>query len=65
MTTPTLFIVGEEADSCDIDTMEDFREQLLTRCENYLLAVPGADDSLRVNERLKKRALVTQHMVDR
>lgn len=65
LNTPILFVVGEEADSCDIDQLEDFREKLLTHCQSSLLAVPGADDALRVSDKVKKTACVTQTMVDK
>ncbi|XP_039260315.2 uncharacterized protein LOC120336651 [Styela clava] len=65
LNTPILFVVGEEADLCDIDQIEDFREKLLTHCQSNLLAVPGADDALRVSDKVKKTACVTQTMVDK
>lgn len=65
LATPTLFVVGNEADSCHLDDLEDVREQLLTNSQTSLLAIPGADDALKVSDRIKKKACVTQMMVDK
>ncbi|XP_059148719.1 KAT8 regulatory NSL complex subunit 3-like [Physella acuta] len=61
--TPTLFIVGHNASSSQLDTIEDIRERL--RVETGLVLVGGADDQLRMCQSKKRSCGVTQAMVDR
>lgn len=61
--TPTLFVVGQHSNSCDIDGIEDLREKM--KAENSLVVVGGADDCLRVSRAKKKLEGLTQYMVDR
>lgn len=61
--TPTLFVVGQHSNSCDIDGIEDLREKM--KADNSLVVVGGADDYLRVSRAKKKQEGLTQYMVDR
>lgn len=61
--TPTLFVVGQHANSCHLDTLEDIREKL--RVDTGLVVVGGADDHLRMSRTKKKSCNVTQTLVDR
>ena len=61
--TPTLFVVGQHSNSCDIDGIEDLREKM--KADNSLVLVGGADDYLRVSRAKKKQEGLTQYMVDR
>jgi len=61
--TPTLFVIGQHANTCGLDDLEDMREKM--RAENSLLVVGGADDNLRMARSKKKAEGLTQVMVDR
>ena len=61
--TPTLFVIGQQANTCTIDDMEDLREKM--RAENSLIVVGGSDDNLRMAKSKKKIEAVTQMMVDK
>ncbi|CAL1526700.1 unnamed protein product [Lymnaea stagnalis] len=61
--TPTLFVVGQNASSCVLDTLEDIRERL--RVDTGLVLLGGADDQLRMSRAKKRSCGVTQSMVDR
>lgn len=61
--TPTLFVIGQHANTCTIDDMEDLREKM--RAENSLIVVGGSDDYLRMSKSKKKLEAVTQMMVDK
>lgn len=60
---PTLFVIGQHANTCTIDDMEDLREKM--RAENSLVVVGGSDDNLRMSRSKKKLEGVTQLMVDK
>ncbi|KAK3610444.1 hypothetical protein CHS0354_016623 [Potamilus streckersoni] len=61
--TPTMFVIGQHANICSIDEIEDMREKM--KAENSLLVIGGADDNLRVSRAKKKMEGVTQVMVDK
>ncbi|CAG5121519.1 unnamed protein product, partial [Candidula unifasciata] len=61
--TPTLFVVGQHANSSSIDSLENIREKL--KVETSLLLIGGADDQLRVSHAKKLSYDVTQAVVDR
>ncbi|KAH3789566.1 KAT8 regulatory NSL complex subunit 3-like [Dreissena polymorpha] len=61
--TPTLFVIGQHANTCSVDDMEDMREKM--RAENSLIVVGGADDNLRMSRSKRKLEAVTQVMVDK
>lgn len=61
--TPILFVVGQNANTCNPDDLEDMRERM--RAETSLLVVGGADDQLRVSHSKKKMEGLTQSMVER
>ncbi|XP_064465855.1 KAT8 regulatory NSL complex subunit 3-like [Ornithodoros turicata] len=61
--TPTLFVIGQNALSCGIDDIENFREHM--KAESGLVVVGGANDSLRVSSLKKRMEGVTQSVVDR
>lgn len=61
--TPTLFVIGQHSNSCDIDGIEDLREKM--KAENSLVVIGGADDNLRVSRAKKKQEGITQCTVDR
>lgn len=61
--TPTLFVVGQNALSCGMDELENFREHM--KAESGLVVVGGADDSLHMCALKKRLEGVTQSMVDR
>ena len=61
--TPVLFVIGEHAQACPIDDLENMREQM--KAENELLVVAGANDKLNVNHKTKKERFLTQAIVDR
>lgn len=60
---PILFIIGQTADLCSQDDLENMRERM--RAETSLVIVGGADDYLRVSHAKKKLEGITQTMVDR
>ncbi|XP_064599925.1 KAT8 regulatory NSL complex subunit 3-like [Liolophura sinensis] len=61
--TPTYFVIGQHANTSNLDDIEDMREKM--RAENGLLVVGGADDLLRMSRTKKKQEGLTQIMVDR
>ncbi|XP_075544041.1 reduction in Cnn dots 1 [Dermacentor variabilis] len=61
--TPTLFVVGQNALSCSMDELENFREHM--KAVSGLVVVGGADDSLHMCALKKRLEGVTQSMVDR
>ncbi|XP_052773683.1 KAT8 regulatory NSL complex subunit 3-like [Mya arenaria] len=61
--TPTLFVIGQHANTCSIDDIEDMREKM--RAENSLVVVGGSDDNLRMSRAKKKSEGLTQIMVDK
>ncbi|XP_077544451.1 reduction in Cnn dots 1 [Haemaphysalis longicornis] len=61
--TATLFVVGQNALSCGMDELENFREHM--KAESGLVVVGGADDSLHMCGLKKRLEGVTQAMVDR
>ena len=61
--TPTMFVVGQHANTCCVDDVEDLREKM--KADNSLIVVGGADDHLRVTKSKKKLEGITQNMVDR
>ncbi|CAH1782725.1 unnamed protein product [Owenia fusiformis] len=61
--TPTLFVIGQNSNTCSIDEIEDLRERM--KCDNSLVVVGGADDNFRVTRSKKKQEGITQSMVDR
>lgn len=60
---PILFVVGEHAQTCPIDDLENMREKM--RAENNLIVISGANDKLSVNFKTKKERNITQSVVDR
>ncbi|KAL4231455.1 KAT8 regulatory NSL complex subunit 3 [Mactra antiquata] len=61
--TPTLFVIGQHANTSSIDDIEDLREKI--RADNSLLVVGGADDNLRMSRAKRKMECLTQIMVDK
>lgn len=61
--TATLFVVGQNALSCGMDELENFREHM--KAESGLVVVGGADDALHMCALKKRLEGVTQSMVDR
>jgi len=61
--TPTLFVIGEHAQTCPIADLENMREKM--RAKNHLVVVAGANDHLNVNFKTKKEHSLTQSVVDR
>ncbi|XP_060565534.1 KAT8 regulatory NSL complex subunit 3-like isoform X2 [Ruditapes philippinarum] len=61
--TPTLFVIGQHANTSTVDDVEDLREKI--RAENSLLVVGGADDNLRMCRSKRKQECLTQVMVDK
>lgn len=61
--TPTLFVVGQHANTSSIDILENIREKL--KVETSLLLIGGADDQLRISHAKKLSCNVTQTMMDR
>lgn len=61
--TATLFVVGQNALSCGMDELENFREHM--KAESGLVVVGGADDGLHMCGLKKRLEGVTQAMVDR
>lgn len=61
--TPTLFVVGQNALSCSMDELENFREHM--KAPSGLVVVGGADDALHMCALKKRLEGVTQSMVDR
>lgn len=61
--TPTLFVIGENAQTCPIDDLENMREKM--RAENSLIVISGANDRLMINFKTKKERTLTQSIVDR
>ncbi|KAL3188521.1 hypothetical protein MRX96_003483 [Rhipicephalus microplus] len=61
--TPTLFVVGQNALSCSMDELENFREHM--KAVSGLVVVGGADDALHMCALKKRLEGVTQSMVDR
>ena len=63
MTTPTLFVIGQNSSQCRIDDIEDMREKM--GCNNDLIVIGGGDGVLRMSNRNKKLHGMTQAMVDK
>ena len=63
MTTPTLFVIGQNSLQCRIDDVEDMREKM--NSNNDMIVVGGSDEMLRMSNINKKRYYMTQAMVDR
>lgn len=61
--TPTLFVVGQNALSCSMDELENFREHM--KAVSGLVVVGGANDALHMCALKKRLEGVTQSMVDR
>ncbi|XP_054714456.1 KAT8 regulatory NSL complex subunit 3-like [Uloborus diversus] len=59
---PTLFVVGQNANMCSTDDIEDFRSRM--QAESGLIVVGGADDFLRMNSMKMMLENITQAMVD-
>lgn len=65
LSTPTLFVVGEDSPLCNINDLEDMRERLLTKAQTSLIAVAGGNEHLCVSEYVRKQAGVNQSMIDK
>lgn len=63
MTTPTMFVVGQNSTTTNIDDMEDLREKM--RAENALVIVGGADNNLRMTRAKRKQEGITQIVCDK
>lgn len=62
LTTPVLFMIGQNAARTSEEEVENFRENLTA--PTTLLTVGSADDFLRVSKKKRKLEGVTQEMVD-
>ncbi|XP_002127270.2 uncharacterized protein LOC100178064 [Ciona intestinalis] len=65
MKRPTLFIIGDKSSSCRINDLEDRRLKSFTNAVTQSVLIHGADDWLRITEKMKLQNVVTQSMVDR
>lgn len=63
LTTPTLFLVGQNAARCSEEEIETFREKI-TSAPTSTVVVGSADDYLRVSKTKRRLEGVTQEMVD-
>lgn len=62
LSTPTLFLVGQNASRCSEEEIEYFREKLTAPTSTVI--VGAADDYLRVSKTKRRLEGVTQEMVD-
>lgn len=62
LSTPILFMIGQNAARTSEEEVESFREKLTT--PSTLLTVGSADDFLRISKKKRKLEGVTQEMVD-
>ncbi|XP_076813872.1 uncharacterized protein LOC143460302 isoform X1 [Clavelina lepadiformis] len=65
VTTPTLFVIGDQTVYCGVEDLEDAREKTFTEAITSSVVIHGADDWLRVSENRKRRCAATQSMIDR
>lgn len=63
LTTPTLFLIGQNAARCNEEEIETFREKITT-APTSVTVVGSADDFLRVSKTKRRLEGVTQEMVD-
>lgn len=63
LTTPTLFLIGQNAARCSEEEIETFREKI-TAAPTSAVIVGSADDFLRVSKTKRRLEGVTQEMID-
>ena len=63
LSTPTLFLVGQNAARSNEEEIETFREKI-TAAPTSMVVVGSADDFLRVSKKKRRLEGVTQEMVD-
>lgn len=63
LSTPTLFLVGQNAARSNEEEIETFREKI-TSAPTSMVVVGSADDFLRVSKKKRRLEGVTQEMVD-
>ncbi|XP_076105175.1 uncharacterized protein LOC143073479 isoform X2 [Mytilus galloprovincialis] len=63
LTTPSLFVIGQNSTTTNMDDMEDLRERM--RAENALVVIGGADNQLRMSRAKRKQEGITQIVCDK
>ncbi|CAD5232267.1 unnamed protein product [Bursaphelenchus xylophilus] len=60
---PSLFVVGENASNCDIQEMQEMRQNMI--CDSGLIVIGNADKNLYVSPTALSIERASQHCVDR